>query len=74
MEVASKEDLIEEHSRKGHISSSYSSTGPITRPLNKERLAVIEEGDISKVNADAGSLNTRGESVAPRKPGRRRPN
>ena len=67
MEVSSKEDLLEEHSRKGHLSSSYSSTGPITRPLNKERLAVIEEGDISKVNANAGSFDTRGEHFPPKK-------
>ena len=68
MEVSSKEDAIQEHSRKDHISSSYSSTGPITRPLNKERLAVIEEGGISKVNADAGSLNTRGEYLSSKIP------
>ena len=67
MKVSSEEAVVKEHSRKGHTSSSYSSAGPITRPLNKERLAVIEEGSISKANADAGSLNTKGECLSSKK-------
>ena len=46
MEVSSKENVIEEHSRKSHsISCSNSSAGLLTQRAMKERLTVIEEGD-----------------------------
>ena len=44
MEVSSKEDEVEVHSRQGHVSCSTSSAGLLTE---KGRLAVIEEGDSS---------------------------